>query len=614
MVPAGPPWHRQAGRLAASWRVGGAGGNACYDCGGRTANEKGDAVYDLIIRNARIADGLGGCLVEGDLAVKDGRVARLGKVDGETAEAVDAQGLVLTPGAVDLHTHYDAQLTWDQTASPAGALGVTTVVVGNCGFGIAPAPADKRDLILANLAEVEGMALESLKAGVDWGFESFGEYLDLLKAKGVYPNVAVLASHTVMRTAVLGAEGSTRPSTPEELERMLGLFREAMDAGAIGLGSSSNENHRGAGGIPIASRLAADEEFWGLAEVMGEYDHGVFMATCGEHHGIPFMREMSRISGRPSFYAPLFHFSHQPERAIGIVRAAEAARAQGVPVYAQGSCQPLSLSFTLDHAYILKAMAPWPATEDHDELRRIFTDPRFRDAFRETLKKPDSQHIFKGRWDWVPVTVTALAKNKELEGRTIAEIAEARGADPLDVFLDLGLEEDFQTKYTFFMLNMDEDGVAELLVNDGTLISLSDAGAHNALLCDAGYAMYLLGHWVRERALFDLPTAIRKLTSDPADAYGIIDRGRLTPGAWADMILFDPETITITKMERHFDLPAGGERLLRRAPGLHGTWVNGVRVFDGEDYCRVPAPGQVLTEFASGLPKLGMPRGAVAAE
>ena len=185
--------------------------------------------------------------------------------------------------------------------------------------------------------------------------------------------------------------------------------------------------------------------------------------------------------------------------------------------------------------------------------------------------------------------------------------------DPLYCFLALGLEEDFQTKFTFFMLNMDEDGVAELLVNDGTLISLSDAGAHNALLCDAGYAMYFLGHWVRERGLFDLPTAIRKLTSDPADAYGILERGRLTPGAWADMMLFDPDTITITKMERFFDLPAGGERLLRRAPGLHGTWVNGVWVFDGVDYLPVPAPGHILTEFAPGLPKLGMTQDSAAA-
>lgn len=563
-------------------------------------------MYDLIIKNARIADGLGGPLIEGDLAVQDGRVAAMGQVEGEAAETLDAEGQVLAPGVIDLHTHYDAQLTWDQTASPAGALGVTTVVIGNCGFGVAPAPAAHRDSIIANLAEVEGMSLDSLRAGMDTNYQSFGEYLDLLRRKGVYPNVACLASHTVMRTAVMGDAGSERPSTPEELAAMIGLLREAMDAGAVGLASSSNENHRGAGGIPIASRLADDDEFRALVKVLADYDHGVFMATFGERHAIAFLEELCRISGKPGCYAPHFHFAHQPDRASGIMNDAEAARGRGVPVYTQGSCQPLSLTFTLDKAYILKAMSPWPATEDQDELRGIFTDPAFRDAFRETLAKADSQHIFKGRWDWVPIAVAELEKNQGLVGRTIAEIAAERGQDPLDTFLDIGLEENFGTKFTFYMLNMDEDGVAELIANDGTLVSLSDAGAHNSLLCDAGYAMHLFGHWVREKGLFDLPTAIRKVTSDPADVYGIIDRGRLTPGAWADMILFDPDTIKITNMSRHFDLPGGGERLLRSAPGLLGTWVNGVRVFDGEDYLKVPAPGQVLSKFDGSRPTLGM--------
>jgi N-acyl-D-amino-acid deacylase len=567
---------------------------------------------DLIIRNARIADGLGGPLLEGDLAVKDGRVTAIGTVDGSAAETIDAEGQVLAPGVIDLHTHYDAQLTWDQTASPAGALGVTTVVIGNCGFGVAPAPPAHRDAIIANLAEVEGMSLDSLKAGMDTNYESFGEYLDLLRTKGVYPNVACLASHTVMRTAVMGNDSWERPSTPEELETIKALLREAMDAGAVGLASSSNENHRGAGGFPIASRLAEDDEFRTLVKILADYDHGVFMATFGERHSIPFLEELCKISGKPGCYAPHFHFAHQPDRASGIMNRAAEARGRGVPVYTQGSCQPLSLTFTLDKAYILKAMHPWPATEDHEELRQIFTDPTFRDAFRETLKAGDSQHVFKGRWDWVPIAVAELEKNQNLVGRTIAEIAEERGQDPFDTFLDIGLEENFGTKFTFFMLNMDEKGVAEIIANDGTLISLSDAGAHNSLLCDAGYAMHLFGHWVREKGLFDLPTAIRKVTSDPADVYGIIDRGRLTPGAWADMILFDPDEIHITNMSRHFDLPGGGERLLRSAPGLKGTWVNGVQVFDGQDYLKVPAPGQVLTKFDGARPTLGMERAKAA--
>ena len=412
---------------------------------------------------------------------------------------------------------------------------------------------------------------------------------------------------------VMGDEGSERPSTPNEMKAMVGLLRDAMDAGAIGLATSSNENHRGDGGIPIASRLATDDEFRGLVEVLQDYDHGVFMATFGERHSIPFLEDLCKISGKPGFYAAHFHYAHQPDRATNIMNMAADARRRGIPVYTQGSCQPLSLTTTLDKAYVLKAMHPWPSTEDHNELRIIFSDPTFRKSFRETLGKSDSQHIFKGRWDWVPIAVAGLEANQHLVGKTIAEIAQERGEDPLDTFLNIGLEENFATKFSFYILNMMEDGVAEIIQNDGTLISLSDAGAHNALLCDAGYAMHLLGHWVRDKSLFDLPTGIRKVTSDPAEVYGIIDRGRLTPGAWADMILFDPDKIGITNMRRHFDLPAGGERLLRKAPGLHGTWVNGVQIFDGKNYLDVTAPGHVLTKFDGSLPRLGMDL-AVAAE
>ena len=565
-------------------------------------------MYDLVFTNARIADGLGNALIEADLAVKDGRVAAIGRIEDEAAETFGAEGLVLAPGVIDLHTHYDAQLTWDKTASPSPALGVTTVVIGNCGFGIAPTPIHRRDTVLANLSEVEAMSLDALRAGVDWGFESFGEYLELLWRKSVYPNVAALASHTVMRTAVMGDAASERPSTPAELDQMLSLFREAMDAGAIGLGSSTNENHRGFGGIPIASRLASEDEFRAFMRVLADYPHGAFMATCGYHTTVGFLEELATISGRPSVYAPLVHYSNDPGRAPSILAACDAARARGIPVYVQASCQPLSLSFSLGSAYILKTIHPWPADGTPDQLRRIFADPAFRQSIRDTLSRPDPRRVFNGDWSLMDVTSVALPKNTELEGRTIADIAAARGCDPLDAFLDLGLDEDLQTIFTGRILNVEEDKVRNILDNDGALVSLSDAGAHNTFLCDAGYAMYLFGHWVRELRALDLPTAIRKVTSDPADVYGIVDRGRLVPGAHADMILFDPDTIGITRMERHRDMPAGGERLLRRAPGLHGTWVNGVKVFDGTDYVpHARGPGQVLTRFKAGKPQLAMP-------
>ena len=569
-------------------------------------------MYDLVIRNAKIADGLGNPLRHADLGVKDGRVAAIGELSAPSEHTTDAEGLVLAPGIIDVHTHYDAQLTWDATASPSPALGVTTVVIGNCGFGIVPAPPEHRETILANLAEVEGMALDSLKAGMNWSFETFSEYLSVLRRQGVYPNVAALASHSTMRTVVMGDAASEREATEAEIGQMVELFRAAMDAGAVGLGSSSNENHRAAGGVPIASRLADAKEYRAFAEAMRDYDHGVFLITTGDHMQMPFMEEFAAVSQRPALYAAHFYYAHEPDRGLRLMEDAEAARKRGRHVYTQSSCQPLSLSFPLDAAYILKAIEPWPATEEHNELRAILSDQNFRDAFRTALATPVTGRVFNGRWEWVQVMRAGKVANKALEGRNVADIAAARGVDAFDCFLDLALEEDFATVYTMFTLNMVEDEVEKLITNDGTLVSLSDAGAHNSLLCDAAYGMFLLSHWVRERGTFDLPTAVRKLTSDPADVYGFTDRGRLTVGAHADMILFDPDTLTVTGMEQHFDLPAGGERLLRRAPGLKGTWVNGVQVFDGENYCEPDvAPGAILTKFSAERPKLGMPDGAV---
>ena len=570
-------------------------------------------MHDLAIRNARIADGLGNSLIEGDLAVDAGRVTAIGTVPSDARENVEAHGQVLAPGIVDLHTHYDAQLLWDPTASPSPALGVTTVVIGNCGFGIVPAPPPMRDAILANLAEVEGMSLDTLKAGMDWSFETFGEYMQTLRRKGVYPNVAALASHATIRCAVMGDAATTRAATPAERDAMIRIFRESMQAGAVGFGSSTNENHRGDGGVPIASRLADQAEFDAFADEMAHYDHGAFLITTGNHMGMQFMERFAARSGRPALYAAHFHYPHEPERGRRLMQGAQAARERGHAVYTQGACHPLSLAFTLDAAYILKAIEPWPATPDHVELAKVLSDATFRDAFRKSLAEPKAGQIFNGRWDWVIVT-RACKANSELAGRSVADIAAERAQDPLDLFLDLGLSENFETFYTLFLLNVEEDGVEELIKNDGTLVSLSDAGAHNSLLCDAGYAMQLLSHWVRERPAFDLPSAIRKVTSDPANVYGLVARGQLSPGAFADMILFDPDNLTVTDMERHFDLPAGGERLLRRAPGLLGTWVNGVRVFDGNDYVmHAHGPGQVLTSFSPNKPTLAMPQHAIAA-
>ena len=563
-------------------------------------------MFDLVITNALIADGLGNPLYGGDVAVRAGRIAAIGQNLGEAWETVDAAGLVLAPGVIDVHTHYDAQLTWDSTASPSPALGVTTVVIGNCGFGIAPATPETRDTLLRNLSEVEAMSLDALREGVDWQFDDFSSYLDFLGRRGVYPNVASFCSHSALRTVVMGDSGSERAATPAELAKMTAMFDEALTAGAIGLGSSTFENHNGFGGVPVPSRLASDDEFRALAQVMARHGHGVIMATCGQRSTVSFMEELAALSGRPVVYCPLLDYPTRPEHAPAISEACAAARGRGHAVYAQASCQPLNMNFGLLNAYMLQTIEPWPKHGDAAHHRALFTDPAFRSAFKKSLATPVSGgRIFNGTWNLMEVAMSPT--QSELEGRSVEEIARERGVDPVDALLDIGVADDLETTFIVRLLNVDEKRVGDLIANDGNLISLSDAGAHLTLFCDAGYAIHLLQRWVRELGRFSLPHAIRKLTSDPAHIYGIVDRGRIDVGTWADLMLFDPDKISLSRTRRVADLPAGANRLVRTAPGLKRVWVNGVQVFDGQEYTKVPPPGQVLRRFSPTKPTLAMP-------
>lgn len=552
--------------------------------------------YDLIIRNAVIHDGLGGDAVQGDVAISAGRFAAVGSVEGHAIQEIDAAGDVVAPGIVDVHTHYDAQLTWDPTASPSPALGVTTVVIGNCGFGIAPAPPEVRDTILANLSVVEAMSLKSLHAGVDFSFESFGDYLDLVQAKKPYPNVAALASHSVMRTAVMGDAGSDREATADELDAMQALFRDALKAGAIGMGSSTFENHFGEGGKPVPSRQASDEEFRTFARTLGQSGGGIMMATCGDRTTVPLLGELAELSGGTAIYAPLLHYSNQPDRAMGFARACAAERAAGRAVYPQCSCQPLSMDFTLEAAYPMLTIDGWPEDGDIEKLKTAFADPAVRGRIRADLEVPSGTRIFNGHWERVEITI---AGDESLTGLNLAQLGERMAKDPLDALLDLALSEDLKTVFTAKLLNVEEDAVAELLSMPGNIVSLSDAGAHHTLFCDAGFGIYFLSHWVREAQKFTLPEAIRKLTSEPARIYGLQGRGELTVGAAADFIIFDPETLELSRTMKLKDLPADGERLVRAAPGLKGTFVNGVQVHDGNDYLNVEGPGEVLRHGGS---------------
>src|SRR5712671_1246339 len=560
-------------------------------------------MYDLVIRGATVVDGLGHDPVFADVAVKNGRIAKVGAIPAaDAAEVVDAAGLTLMPGIIDLHTHYDAQVTWDPTLSPSPSLGVTTAIMGNCGFGIVPSPPHLRDLIMRNLAVVEGMDLDALRTGIDWRFQSFAEYMRLLRGRGPYMNLGALVGHSAVRTAVMGDEASVRKEpTAAELTEMKRLVAEAMDEGAIGLGASYSLNHSGWGGVPMPSTISDISEFDALVGAMGGPGRGVVEISSGPI--MPdAMEEIAARHGRRIFMSTALALYNEqyPGRALGVFDACAAAQARGNELYIQITCQPLSFDFTLASAYPFYSHPAFDPIKayDREQLKAVFRDESFRDRFRTDLRTPRPGTVFQGNWDRIIVAAPVNPEHAGLADRSIADIVRDTNRDPLDAMLDLGLDEDLDTGLIGRFFNAVDEGVEPLVKHKAGVIALSDAGAHLVYLCDAGFGLYFLGHWVRERGAFDLPEGVRRLTSHQARLYGIPDRGRIALGACADLLLFDPSTVGISPPRRVNDLPGGGARTLRDPIGVYGMFVNGVRVFDGQHYTHLDkGPGQVLDRF-----------------
>ncbi len=561
-------------------------------------------MYDLVIDNARIIDGLGAPALEGGVAVTAGRIAAVGRNLGTARQTVDAQGLALAPGIVDIHTHYDAQLTWDPFATPSTALGVTTVVIGNCGFTIAPCRPQHRDVIMRNLTHVEGMSLDAMRAGIQWDFESYPEYLASIERRGIVPNVASFVGHSSVRTYVLGEEAATRAATDAEIAEMKRIVLEAVKAGAIGFATSTLEQHNGEHGIPMPSRLADEKEMLALTGALGEAGRGVFMLTKGMTSTIPWLEKIAGANGRPVMIAAMFVDPGDPQRVFKELGEIEQARSRGRELWAQVGCFPLGMEFTLRHPYPLEALMAWrPAmtASDPSRYRQILTDPSFRRALIHEMGQPGvPNRISNENWDYLTVMEVGKPSLRPLEGRTIGELARERKREPWDVFLDLGLEDDLDTMFDCRLFNTDEKKVSELLRHPCAAIALSDAGAHLSFLCDAGFGLHLFGHWVRERGDMTLEQAVRAVTSTVADAYRIKDRGRIAPGAWADLMLFDPVTVGRGPKRRVNDLPTGASRLDTPAVGLHGVWVNGVRVADARGIMAdCGRPGRLLRQFSA---------------
>jgi N-acyl-D-aspartate/D-glutamate deacylase len=558
-------------------------------------------MHDLVFRGALLLDGGGDPSRRGDLAVAGGRIVAVGEALGPARHTVEADGLALMPGIVDVHTHYDAQITWDPFVDPSLALGVTTVVIGNCGFTVAPCKPPDRDLTMRNLTHVEGMSLAALRAGIRWEFESFPDYLAMLERNGVGPNVAAFVGHSSIRTYVLGEDAAKRAATDDEIAAMAKIVEDAMAAGALGFATSTNEPHNGEGGIPMPSRLASDREMRALIAAMGRAGRGTFMLTKGGKTSIATLESWTEESCRPTIVAAMLHNGQNPEGVFKACRAMAAARARGHRLYPQVSCTPLTMDFTLESPYLFEGLAAWlPAMQaaDGPALRRVYADPTFRRSVKDELVAARGLRLFNSEWDKVQIVEVAAPKNRGLEGKAVAELATAAGAHPLDWMLDFSLSEDLKTQFVAELLNSDEEAVGRLLADPDSNVALSDAGAHLTFLCDAGFGLHLLGHWARDLGKLRLEEAVRKLTGHQADLFGLKDRGRLQPGAYADLLLFDPATVGRGAKRRVFDLPTGAPRLTTPALGVHGVWVNSRQVADATGRLGDGArPGRVLRDF-----------------
>jgi N-acyl-D-aspartate/D-glutamate deacylase len=564
-------------------------------------------VLDVLIRNALVFDGDGTEPVVEDVAIQQGKIATTGKHLSESAaQVVDADGLALMPGIIDSHTHFDAQITWDPYVRPSPGLGVTTAVIGNCGFTIAPCRPADRDLTMRNLTQVEGMSLDVLRQGIQWGFETFPQYLAQLRGQGSAINIAAYIGHSSVRTYVMGTDASTRAATEDEIARMQQIVREAMRSGAVGFASSTSPAHNGDAGLPMPSRLAEDREMAALVNAMGESDRGVYMLTKGGDTSVSFLESLAASSGRPVMIAALLHNSTNPQAVFNDLDAIADANARGRRLIGQVSCCPLTMDFTLASPYPMEGLQSWkPALGLHpDALKAVLASRAFRDGVRAELASFSNFRLFNGEWHKVQVVETASAANASHEQQTVADIAHARHRDPLDVMLDLALAENLQTVFTAQLLNSDEEAVGRMLNHPHSLVSLSDAGAHLTFFNDAGFGLHLIGHWARELKALSMSEAVRRLTSQPAQVFGMCRRGVIREGYAADLLLFDPATVARGPKRRAFDLPGGAPRLTTDAVGVHGVWVNGQRVADGSGLLD-PAPlaGELLTTFAPSTPQ-----------
>ena len=527
-----------------------------------------------VIKNGLVVDGTGNPGFLADVLIEGDRVIEIGS-DLQGDVVIDATNRVVAPGFIDIHTHYDAQAFWDPALTPSCYHGVTTVVAGNCGFSIAPTRPQDRALIANTMEKVEDMDPATLNAGIPWDFESFPEYLASIEQHGTLLNFAAYVGHTPLRIFVMGDQSVGRAATADEISRMADLVSEAMESGAAGFATSFAVTHRGADGQPIPSRWAAAEEIEALCKAVGDSGRGVIGVNGGENLSFADCYVLQPKVGAPITYTALLTTSQGTH--LAAVEVHKEGLRQGVDVWPQVSCRPLSFSMTMVEPFTLNTSPVFAELmpKSIDERREAFASHEWRNRVRVGWE--NKQGLIP-RWD--SYEIMDAPSSPDLVGRRLTDIANETGADPFDLLLELALlEPDLKLRVKAMLANDDAEGVAMLLNTEGCTLGLSDAGAHVGQLCDAVLSTDLLGSWVREKKVLTLENAVHKLTQVQADLFGFTDRGVLRVGALADIVVFDASTVSPGPVRRVVDFPANGERLTADQPtGMHHLFVNGVEV------------------------------------
>jgi N-acyl-D-amino-acid deacylase len=538
---------------------------------------------EIVIRGGTVFDGTGAPGRAADVAISEGVFREIGtNLRGDNE--LDASGCAVAPGFIDIHTHYDAQVFWDPTLRPSSYHGVTTVVAGNCGFSIAPTRPEHRDVIVHTLKGVEDMDAASLEAGIVWDFETFPEYLESIRRRGTLLNFTAYVGHTAVRLFVMGEAAYERVATADEIERMAQVVREAIEAGAAGFSTSFAFTHRGMNGKPVPSRFAGSDEVEALFLAARDAGKGVVLITPGEQCSYADVYEWQPRIGRPFTY-PLF--ARPGGKHLTPVGLHEQGLLTGADVWPQVTPRPLTMQFTLADAYNLNVGTVFGELMAGDRDARIaaYRDP----AWRARASADLDLAPMAPRWETFEVSESRRVP--ELEGRRVNELAAERGCSPFDVMCELALAEDLATRFRAYIANDDIDAVSHLLTHDHVALGLSDAGAHIDQLCDAPLATDLLGLWVRERQVMPLEQAVRKLSGEPADMFGFTRRGYLREGYWADVCVFDPQTVAPGPIRRVRDFPASGERLTAEEPvGIRHVLVNGTPIRRDDAQIDLPGP------------------------